>query len=159
MWQDSRLVVEKFKSGFPHPEDIPFEDLSVVRNGSSIGSDSSSNGGGINTTINLSGTGGFKSETKSGTMSAMKQKKRSGIFGIFNAGKVINNRFCILISFIYTPSLFFSLFVFFFLYLCFVSSLLIIFNLCPDVSAFNIMLIWLMQVCRLKDFRHWSFDG
>jgi len=85
--KDLRLVVEKYKSGFPHPEDIPFEDLSVVRNGSSIGSDSSSNGGGINTTINLSGTGGSKSDTKSGTMSAIKQKKRSGIFGIFNAGK------------------------------------------------------------------------
>lgn len=83
--KDVRLVVEKFKSGFPHPEDIPFEDLSVVKNGSSIGSDSST-GGGINSTINLSGSG-FKSETKSGTMSAIKQRKRSGIFGIFNAGK------------------------------------------------------------------------
>jgi len=87
--KDSRLVIEKYKSGFLPPEDVPFEDLSEVRNGS-IGSDSSSNGlgsGGFHATINFPGSGGFKSETKSGTMSAMKLKKRAGLFGIFNAGK------------------------------------------------------------------------
>ncbi len=93
------MVIERYKSGFLPPEDWPFEDLSNIRSGS-IGSDSSSNGGGggggslgsgaINSTISLPSSIGLKSETKSGTMSALKLKKRAGLFGIFNAGKVIN---------------------------------------------------------------------
>lgn len=91
-WQDCRMVVERYKSGFFPPEDIPFEDLSNMRSGS-VGSDSSSNGGSlgsgaINSTISSSSHTGLKSETKSGTMSGIKLKKRAGLFGIFNAGKV-----------------------------------------------------------------------
>lgn len=91
------MVIERYKSGFLPPEDWPFEDLSNIRSGS-VGSDSSSNGGGgggslgsgaINSTISLPSSIGLKSETKSGTMSALKLKKRAGLFGIFNAGKVI----------------------------------------------------------------------
>lgn len=91
MSQDSRLVIERYKSGFSPPEDVPFEDLSNMRSGS-VGSDTSSNGGGVNnsalhSTISLS-SGILKSDTKSGTLTAMKLKKRAGIFSIFNAGKV-----------------------------------------------------------------------
>lgn len=89
--QDSRLVIERYKSGFSPPEDVPFEDLSNTRSGS-IGSDSSSNGGvgssTIHSTISLTSSGILKSETKGGTLTAMKLKKRAGIFSIFNAGKV-----------------------------------------------------------------------
>ncbi len=88
--QDSRLVIERYKSGFSPPEDVPFEDLSNMRSGS-VGSDSSSNGGGsgaIHSTISLTSSGILKSESKSGTLTAMKLKKRAGIFSIFNAGKV-----------------------------------------------------------------------
>ncbi|XP_057366986.1 formin-binding protein 1-like isoform X1 [Daphnia carinata] len=89
--KDSRLVIERYKSGFSPPEDVPFEDLSNMRSGS-VGSDSSSNGGGvgsgaIHSTISLTSSGILKSETKSGTLTAMKLKKRAGIFSIFNAGK------------------------------------------------------------------------
>jgi hypothetical protein len=88
--QDSRLVIERYKSGFSPPEDVPFEDLSNMRSGS-VGSDSSSNGGGsgaIHSTISLTSSGILKSESKGGTLTAMKLKKRAGIFSIFNAGKV-----------------------------------------------------------------------
>lgn len=90
--KDSRLVIEKYKSGFLPPDDFPFEDLSTIRSGS-VGSDSSSNGTGsglgtgTHSTVSLSSSSGLKSETKSGTMSALKLKKRAGLFGIFNAGK------------------------------------------------------------------------
>lgn len=85
-------MIERYKSGFSPPEDVPFEDLSNMRSGS-VGSDSSSNGGGvgsgaIHSTISLTSSGILKSETKSGTLTAMKLKKRAGIFSIFNAGKV-----------------------------------------------------------------------
>ena len=33
-FQDSRIVIEKFKSGFSAPGDIPFEDLSSADNAS-----------------------------------------------------------------------------------------------------------------------------
>ncbi|CAG0924314.1 unnamed protein product, partial [Notodromas monacha] len=33
--EDSRLVIEKFKSGFPIPGDFPFEDLSAMKSGES----------------------------------------------------------------------------------------------------------------------------
>ena len=87
------MVIEKYKSGFLPPDDFPFEDLSTIRSGS-VGSDSSSNGTGsglgtgTHSTVSLSSSSGLKSETKSGTMSALKLKKRAGLFGIFNAGKV-----------------------------------------------------------------------
>lgn len=89
-------MIERYKSGFSPPEDVPFEDLSNMRSGS-VGSDSSSNGGGvgsgsaIHSTISLS-SGILKSETKGGTLTAMKLKKRAGIFSIFNAGKVMSSR-------------------------------------------------------------------
>lgn len=90
--KDSQLVIERYKSGFLPPEDLPFEDLSTIRSGS-VGSDSSSNGGGgssstITSTVGISLGGVMKTEIRSGTLSAIKLKKRTGIFSLFNAGKV-----------------------------------------------------------------------
>jgi hypothetical protein len=96
-------VIERYKSGFLHPEDVPFEDLST-RSGS-IGSDSgSTNGGSIvgsglngggsdsgrthSSIISSSGGGVKESSVKGGTIAALKAKKRLGILGIFNSGKV-----------------------------------------------------------------------
>ena len=84
--EDSRLVIERYKSGFLHPADIPFEDLSNVRSGS-VDSDSSSNGlksGPLYSNVTLSSSC-LKSDIKSGTISAMKSKERTGLFQIFNA--------------------------------------------------------------------------
>ncbi|KAG1666607.1 Formin-binding protein 1 [Nymphon striatum] len=74
---DTGLVIEKFKSGYDPPSELPFEDLSNRQNGDENGS-------------TLSGSGGtpiFKSETFRGTLSAGKLKKRGGIFGIFSSSK------------------------------------------------------------------------
>ncbi|XP_022243946.1 formin-binding protein 1 homolog isoform X3 [Limulus polyphemus] len=71
--QDSRLVIEKFKSGFSPPVDYPFEDLSNLKN-------SEGNTG-------LHSVPSFKTETIKGTITAGKLKKRSGIFGIFSSNK------------------------------------------------------------------------
>ena len=87
-------MIERYKSGFLHPDDVPFEDLSNVRSGS-VDSDSSSNGlksGALHSNVTISSSG-LKSDIKGGTISAMKLKKRAGLFGIFNAGKV-KNFFC-----------------------------------------------------------------
>ena len=112
--KDARLVIERYKSGFVHPDDVPFEDLSNARSGS-IGSDSGSTngggGGGAGAGLNggsappsaspastLSGadaadggaappTAGLGRENRGGTV-ALKSKKRLGILGIFNPGKV-----------------------------------------------------------------------
>ncbi|XP_076346744.1 formin-binding protein 1-like isoform X3 [Tachypleus tridentatus] len=71
--QDSRLVIERFKSGFSPPEDYPFEDLSNIKN--SEGNTS------------LHSVPSFKAETIKGTITAGKLKKRGGIFGIFSSNK------------------------------------------------------------------------
>ncbi|XP_076342753.1 formin-binding protein 1 homolog isoform X9 [Tachypleus tridentatus] len=71
--QDSRLVIEKFKSGFSPPVDYPFEDLSNFKNGEG--------------NTGLHPVPSFKTETIKGTITAGKLKKRSGIFGIFSSNK------------------------------------------------------------------------
>lgn len=77
-FQDTLLVIERYKSGFQPPGDIPFEDL----NGR--GSDSNSMPPPIST------VGGLRPEpmTFKGTMSSGKLKKRVGLFGIFSSNKV-----------------------------------------------------------------------
>ena len=95
--EDSRLVIEKYKSGVLPPDDFPFEDLSNPRHGedgsilNGNGSDSSEG-----TTPNGSRSGSMlhysasvtRSETIRGTLSAAKFRKRGGIFGIFSSNKV-----------------------------------------------------------------------
>lgn len=72
--EDSMLVIEKYKTGFPLPEDVPFEDLSNPRNG-----DISSN----NLTVPTSKT---ESSTVRGTLSG-KNRRRGGILNFFSNSK------------------------------------------------------------------------
>ncbi|XP_021361892.1 cdc42-interacting protein 4 homolog isoform X3 [Mizuhopecten yessoensis] len=72
--QDSKLVVDKYKSGFPMPDDIPFDDLS-----SSPFPESNSNH--HNTPV-----GTTKSNTISGRTSKNKTK-RGGIMNLFSGSK------------------------------------------------------------------------
>lgn len=72
--QDSQSVVEKYKSGFTIPEDIPFEDLSLSAPPDNQGNHASPKPVQIAT-------------VKSGTISN-KGKKRGGLFGIFSSSKV-----------------------------------------------------------------------
>lgn len=70
--QDSQVVIERYKSGFTPPGDIPFDDLSTPRqNGDTTPT--------VNTPI--------RQDTIKGTISASKLKKRGGIFGIFASNK------------------------------------------------------------------------
>lgn len=77
--QDSKAVIDKFKSGFPIPEDIPFEDLS---NASVID------------TSNANGTPKNSLDShRKGTVSEKKKNKKDkkgggGLFGIFSSSKV-----------------------------------------------------------------------
>merc|ERR1719228_2294215 len=74
--EDSALVIEKFKSGFVPPGDIPFEDLSSLDN--------------MSASINPGTPQGTPTEKKTsilGTISGIKMKKRSGLLGIFGQNK------------------------------------------------------------------------
>lgn len=69
--EDSLLVIEKYKSGYDPPEDIPFEDLSNPRNGD------------ISNTISNK----TDNSTVKGTLSGGKNKKRGRILNIFSNAK------------------------------------------------------------------------
>merc|ERR1719278_1192458 len=74
--EDSSLVIEKYKSGFLPPGDIPFEDLSSLDN--------------VSGNMNASTPQGTPSEKKTsilGTITGGKIKKRSGLLGIFGQNK------------------------------------------------------------------------
>ena len=103
--EDSRLVVERYKSGILPPDDYPFEDLSAMARNSDdgsmmngSGSDASENGstpnggaGGHRSSshgLHHSASSVTRSETIRGTFSASKFRKRNGIFGIFGSNKV-----------------------------------------------------------------------
>ena len=75
--QDSFLVIEKYKSGFLPPGDIPFEDLSTAESGSGLGS-----------TTTPQNTPSEKKNSILGTITGGKIKKRSGLLGIFGQNKV-----------------------------------------------------------------------
>ena len=77
--QDSKLVVDKYKTGFSIPADIPFDDLGST----------SLNGGG--NSIKTIVPDGYKTTSKSsgGTLTGGKKKDRKGLFGIFG-GKPTN---------------------------------------------------------------------
>ncbi|MPC31694.1 Formin-binding protein 1 [Portunus trituberculatus] len=71
---DSQVVIERYKSGFTPPGDIPFDDLSTPRqNGDSTPASHPP----------------IRQDTIKGTISASKLKKRGGIFGIFGSNKYI----------------------------------------------------------------------
>jgi len=65
------MVIEMYKTGFAHPSDLPFEDLSVT--GASV----------------TAGNSALKVDTVRGTVSG-RSKKRSGFRALFNATKVIS---------------------------------------------------------------------
>ncbi|KAK8744888.1 hypothetical protein OTU49_000666 [Cherax quadricarinatus] len=69
---DSQVVIERYKSGFTPPGDIPFDDLSTPRQN-----------GETTPTVHPP----IRQDTIKGTISASKLKKRGGIFGIFGSNK------------------------------------------------------------------------
>ncbi|XP_013089865.1 formin-binding protein 1-like [Biomphalaria glabrata] len=73
---DSKSVIERYKSGFPIPDDLPFEDMS----GSGQQMESNSN------TLPSRITSPSNTVNKSATLSG-KSKKRGGIFGLFGSSK------------------------------------------------------------------------
>lgn len=73
-------MIERFKSGFQPPEDIPFEDLSAIKNGEAPPPQTN----GYSNSVKLEN----QSLTYKGTMSGGKSKKRTGLFGIFGNNKV-----------------------------------------------------------------------
>ena len=73
-FQDSKLVIDRHKSGFPVPPDLQFDDLSV-------------SGGSVENQNNTSKTLAPANTVKSTTISG-KSKKRGGIFGLFGSSKV-----------------------------------------------------------------------
>lgn len=77
------MVIERYKSGFVPPEDIPFEDLSRESDLNTINSPASKN------TVLNSHTNHIRLDraTYKGTMS-VKNKKRSTLLGIFGGNKV-----------------------------------------------------------------------
>ncbi|XP_027198870.2 formin-binding protein 1-like Cip4 isoform X2 [Dermatophagoides pteronyssinus] len=104
--EDSRLVIEKYKSGVDPPGDFPFEDLSNPRciddsisngdssDGASVHSSNGSNGhNGLSHHKSTSGSTSLHysksvcTDTFRGTLSAAKFRKRGGIFGIFSSNK------------------------------------------------------------------------
>jgi len=71
-------VIERYKSGFQPPSDIPFEDLSAIKSGEQVPVINSMNAIPVRP----------EAVTVKGTMSAGKLKKRVNIFNIFSSNKV-----------------------------------------------------------------------
>jgi len=72
MIQDSGLVIDRFKTGFFPPNDVPFEDLSTAA-----------------TSLSNNGSTKLDGGNKVGATAASRSKKRAGLLGIFGAPKVI----------------------------------------------------------------------
>lgn len=75
--EDSKAVVDKYKSGFPIPADIPFNDLSNSQ------TTDSQNGNTLTPSKRIPVEVGSVRQTVSGG----KQKKRSGLLGLFSSSK------------------------------------------------------------------------
>lgn len=89
---DSLLVIEKYKTGFPPPDDIPFDDLSKG-GGSDTGSCPSIN----SMQVNKLRDGSY---TVKGTVTGKSMKKRAGIFNLFTS-KGVSVFLFILFSFLF----------------------------------------------------------
>lgn len=76
--EDSLLVIEKYKTGFPPPDDIPFEDLAKGGGGSDSGSSPSIN----SMQVSKLRDGSY---TVKGTVTGKSMKKRAGIFNLFTS--------------------------------------------------------------------------
>jgi len=83
--QDSKTVVDKFKSGFLPPGDIAFEDLSVLGIGGG-----GTNGNDIHVSQSNVVRPSMRSDSMKGSLAAvgMRSKKRSKILGLFSSSKV-----------------------------------------------------------------------
>jgi len=81
--EDSRIVIEKFKSGFSPPGDVPFEDLSSADSASVNGSMSSMQPQSINVHPVLES----KKSSIIGTITGGRIRKRSGLLGLFSNSK------------------------------------------------------------------------
>lgn len=83
------MVIEKYKSGFQPPEDIPFEDLSRESDTNTLNSSTSKSA-----VINSHANHGLSRADKTikGTLTSGKLKKRAGLLGIFGSNKVSINR-------------------------------------------------------------------
>ncbi|XP_063244447.1 formin-binding protein 1-like isoform X2 [Bacillus rossius redtenbacheri] len=75
--EDTQLVIEKYKSGFQPPADIPFEDLSAIKSGEAPAR------------VTPATITSMRPEamTVKGTISAGKLKKRVGLFGFLTSNK------------------------------------------------------------------------
>ena len=78
-------MVERYKSGFSQPTDIPFEDLSNSDTTSSVN-------GSMHSISGVPGTPGVPGSTEKktilGTITGGRVKKRSGLLGLFTNNKV-----------------------------------------------------------------------
>lgn len=78
-------MVERYKSGFSQPTDIPFEDLSNSDTTSSVN-------GSMHSISGVPGTpgvpGSAEKKTILGTITGGRVKKRSGLLGLFTNNKV-----------------------------------------------------------------------
>ncbi|XP_046560841.1 formin-binding protein 1-like isoform X1 [Haliotis rubra] len=81
--EDSKLVIERHKSGFQVPSDIPFEDLSNMQ--------ATENS---NHSTPKSAPSDMKNTYKTSTVSG-KSRKRGGIFGLFQSSKVSLRCYCV----------------------------------------------------------------
>ncbi|KAK7580724.1 hypothetical protein V9T40_001353 [Parthenolecanium corni] len=88
--EDTLLVIERYKSGFVPPEDIPFEDLSRESDTNTMNSTASKN---TLPNSHTNHTGIRPDRTIKGTMS-VKNKKRSALLGIFSSNKGLNEKDC-----------------------------------------------------------------
>jgi hypothetical protein len=77
--EDTQVVIERYKTGFQPPQDIPFEDLSAIKSGE-VPAPSPIN------TVTITSIRPVAITVK-GIMSAGKVKKRVGLFGIFSSNK------------------------------------------------------------------------
>jgi len=84
--EDSRLVVERYKSGFSPPSDLPFEDLSQHGENASVN--------GSTCSIQTSLPGSAEKKTILGTITGGRVKKRSGLLGLFANSKVCMGLLC-----------------------------------------------------------------
>ncbi|XP_047736513.1 formin-binding protein 1-like isoform X3 [Hyalella azteca] len=87
---DSEAVIEKYKSGFEPPGDVPFDDLSANRQNGSDGDTNSLPGynSSSNATPGSHGYPAHRSDTVKGTISAAKLRKRANLFtGLFGSNK------------------------------------------------------------------------
>ncbi|KAF2362739.1 SH3 domain [Trinorchestia longiramus] len=88
---DSDAVIEKYKSGFLPPGDVPFDDLSASRQNGSDG-DSNSLPGHNTSNHSTPGYPAHRSETVKGTISAARLRKRANLFtGLFGSNKHQNS--------------------------------------------------------------------